>query len=186
MGGCDRGLAGPCPCQMKYDIFCTVHRGPEGGCDESGLASEEVLVVVKAKPPSKRCGRCATSAPFDPAGPRKDGNVLCILRFALKRKRKETEEVRLDNEQPPAKKRRNGCGDICAGIGSFRRHRPCDEEEEDACCVCLVNARRVTLIPCGHTPTCFSCYNRLIKAGLLCPLCRTPVAFRMERPSTAR
>lgn len=52
---------------------------------------------------------------------------------------------------------------------------------EDVCCACMVNRASVTLIPCGHSPTCYSCYNQLVQYGLPCPLCRTPVAFRMDK-----
>lgn len=88
-------------------------------------------------------------------------------------------------EQTPPKKHKTAHGDAADPAENGQRLSPGTAGtayREDTCCVCMVNLRRVTLIPCGHTPTCFSCYNRLIKTGLLCPLCRTPVAFRVDGP----
>jgi hypothetical protein len=45
------------------------------------------------------------------------------------------------------------------------------ESEDDCCISCLVNAKNVSISPCGHRDTCSQCLTRLSN----CPICRADV-----------
>ena len=53
-------------------------------------------------------------------------------------------------------------------------------EDEDACCVCLVNYPNATLLACKHCICCI-CAERLFKDRKNCPLCRQEIpAFQVN------
>ena len=53
-------------------------------------------------------------------------------------------------------------------------------EEDQFCCICMCNARKITLVPCGHKHYCNKCLIKLYdrvhrKQPVVCPLCRAVV-----------
>ncbi|GAX81080.1 hypothetical protein CEUSTIGMA_g8515.t1 [Chlamydomonas eustigma] len=47
--------------------------------------------------------------------------------------------------------------------------------EDEDCAVCLEAPREVALAPCGHTPVCGGCWEKVRQKSNECPICRTPV-----------
>ncbi|GAX85905.1 hypothetical protein CEUSTIGMA_g13321.t1 [Chlamydomonas eustigma] len=47
--------------------------------------------------------------------------------------------------------------------------------EDEDCAVCLEAPREVALAPCGHTPVCAGCWEKVRQKSNECPICRTPV-----------
>ena len=46
-------------------------------------------------------------------------------------------------------------------------------EEENLCCICLVNPRTHAFVPCGHRCVCVDCTTGVMDNSRRCPMCRT-------------
>jgi len=50
------------------------------------------------------------------------------------------------------------------------------KEEKDACCICLENLKKVTLLKCGHLCCCISCTISIFdNVKPICPICREEI-----------
>lgn len=47
--------------------------------------------------------------------------------------------------------------------------------ENDLCCVCLQNKKKVVLLNCAHICTCIECSNAIIEKKSGCPICRKSI-----------
>ena len=52
-----------------------------------------------------------------------------------------------------------------------------EDAEESACAICLTNEKEVVFAPCGH----FFCCSPCASAVRACPICRAPIAARLDR-----
>ncbi|GMH80219.1 hypothetical protein TL16_g08453 [Triparma laevis f. inornata] len=50
-----------------------------------------------------------------------------------------------------------------------------EEDDEDACIICLDNVANEKLRPCGHSATCKGCTEKLRGRNEPCPLCRKKI-----------
>jgi hypothetical protein len=55
------------------------------------------------------------------------------------------------------------------------RGRDGEGEFEDNCVICLDDAKRAVILPCGHIATCRSCGELLKAEEQPCPICREPI-----------
>ena len=58
-------------------------------------------------------------------------------------------------------------------------------EEDDACVICLTEAKDTLVMPCRHRCLCEGCASNLRSQTNKCPMCRTPIEGLLKGPTTA-
>ena len=48
------------------------------------------------------------------------------------------------------------------------------------CVICLINPRKIVIVPCGHRCLCQKCYNLQKDQFKKCPICRGPIKYVLE------
>eukprot|EP01060_Flectonema_neradi_P006368 TRINITY_DN1429_c0_g1_i1.p1 TRINITY_DN1429_c0_g1~~TRINITY_DN1429_c0_g1_i1.p1 ORF type:complete len:171 (+),score=29.15 TRINITY_DN1429_c0_g1_i1:97-609(+) len=58
-------------------------------------------------------------------------------------------------------------------------------EEDDACVICLTEAKDTLVMPCRHRCLCQGCASDLRNQTNKCPMCRTPIEGLLKGPTVA-
>ena len=136
---------------------------------------------ARAAPPARMTGVAGAGAPSWSAAPL----VPVARRHELETRLAPPATYRPDLQQQPAQQQHHAprasnpeavARQLAAAAAQAGMHPDGDDlDDDDACVICLANARDTVLVPCGHSVLCLACCGDVKAGSNQCPVCREEI-----------